>query len=324
MTGWKLIIFLLVLGGILSTIGDFLGSRVGKARLSFFKLRPRRTAVLITILTGSFISFISFGLMLLVSRQLRVGLFELDDIQARLKESREALSPLKKQRQDLKLKITKAEQELVKLGNDLFAFRKGEVVLTSGQTLASIKVKLGKDSNIKEEIENILRKANFNAFLRVQPGEIPNRRLLLIRRDHIADLEKRISDKREWVVIIRSAGNVLLGESYVYGFPEAVLNKNIVRKGEVISALNISFNDISQDSIENQMKILLASTLAEVKRRGSVMSEIKVDSNSLQMLFNQVNSNQNGFFKLESIASSTSNTAEKVSVLLRVKNNFPQ
>ena len=87
MSGWLLILSLLILGGILSTLGDRLGSRVGKARLSLFNMRPRRTAVVITVLTGSLISALSLGLMLLVSRQLRVGLFELDTLQARLKDS---------------------------------------------------------------------------------------------------------------------------------------------------------------------------------------------------------------------------------------------
>ncbi len=321
MTGWLLIVFLLVLGGVLSTLGDLLGSRIGKARLSIFNLRPRRTAILITILTGSLISSLSLSLMLLVSRQLRLGLFELDDLQARLKDSKEALSPLKKQREALELKIDKAQKELVKLSNDLFTFRKGQVVITSGQSLASVTLKLEKDSNIQEEIENILREANFNAFLRVQPGKTPNRRLLLVRRDHISRLEKQISDRREWVVNIRSAGNVLLGESYVYAFPEAALNKNIVREGEVIASLDISYNDISRISLDKQTKILLASTLAEVKRRGSVITEIHVDSNSIMNLLNQLEVNKEGFFKLDSIASSTSNTAEKVSVSLRVSSD---
>lgn len=92
MTGWLLILTLLVLGGVLSTLGDRLGSRVGKARLSLFQLRPRRTAVLITVLTGSLISAISLGLMLLVSERLRTGLFELDRLEERLANSRRLLA----------------------------------------------------------------------------------------------------------------------------------------------------------------------------------------------------------------------------------------
>ena len=92
MSGWLLILALLLLGGVLSTLGDRLGSKVGKARLSLMGMRPRRTAVLITVLTGSLISGISLGLMLLVSDRLRTGLFELDQIERRLKDSREALT----------------------------------------------------------------------------------------------------------------------------------------------------------------------------------------------------------------------------------------
>ncbi|MFM9086823.1 MAG: DUF3084 domain-containing protein, partial [Cyanobium sp.] len=92
MSGWLLILALLVLGGVLSTLGDRLGSRVGKARLSLLGLRPRRTAVLITVLTGSLISAISLGLMVLVSERLRVGLFELDQLEARLRSDRAALA----------------------------------------------------------------------------------------------------------------------------------------------------------------------------------------------------------------------------------------
>lgn len=92
MSGWLLVLALLLLGGVLSTLGDRLGSKVGKARLSLFNLRPRKTAIVITALTGSLISAISLGLMLLVSERLRMGLFELDQLQERLRDGRQALS----------------------------------------------------------------------------------------------------------------------------------------------------------------------------------------------------------------------------------------
>ena len=285
MTGWRLIIFLLLLGGVLSTLGDLLGSRIGKARLSIFKLRPRRTAVLITILTGSLISGISLSLMIFVNEKLRIGLFELDDLQAELKERREELIPLKKQKENLESKIKKAEKELIKMSKGLFAFRKGEVVIASGQSLATDILKIDDDENIREEIKTILSKANFNAFIRVNPGETKVKKIVLVKLDHIAKLEEIISDKREWVINIRSAGNVLLGEKYVYAFPEAILNKNIVEKGELISSLNINTNEILGISdVQEKINILLASTLAEVKKRGSLVTEIQVDYVSMNNL----------------------------------------
>ena len=91
MTGWVLIFSLLVLGGIVSTLGDRLGSKVGKARLSIFKLRPKSTAVLITVFTGSFISAISFAMMVAFNSQLRVGLFQLEGIQKRITDREKEL-----------------------------------------------------------------------------------------------------------------------------------------------------------------------------------------------------------------------------------------
>jgi uncharacterized protein (DUF3084 family) len=111
-SGWLLILALLVLGGVLSTLGDRLGSRVGKARLSLFNLRPRNTAVLITVLTGSLISAVSLGLMLMVSERLRVGLFQLDQLERKLRDSRSALERSQAEIQRAQQASLRAEQGL--------------------------------------------------------------------------------------------------------------------------------------------------------------------------------------------------------------------
>ncbi len=111
MSGWLLILALLILGGVLSTLGDRLGSKVGKARLSLFRLRPKKTAVVITVLTGSLISAISLGLMLLVSDRLRTGLFELDQIEQRLRDSRDALASSRSDLAESHSALRSAEQE---------------------------------------------------------------------------------------------------------------------------------------------------------------------------------------------------------------------
>jgi uncharacterized protein (DUF3084 family) len=108
-SGWLLILALLVLGGVLATLGDRLGSKVGKARLSLFNLRPRRTAVLITVLTGSLISAVSLGLMLLVSERLRTGLFELDRLEHRLRDSRQTLKRSREELQHSQAELRRAE-----------------------------------------------------------------------------------------------------------------------------------------------------------------------------------------------------------------------
>ena len=54
---------------------------------------------------------LSFGLMLLVSRQVRVGLFELDTLQARLKDRREQLDTAERERIEVRKATVRIESE---------------------------------------------------------------------------------------------------------------------------------------------------------------------------------------------------------------------
>ena len=111
MTGWLLILAVLVLGGVLSTLGDRLGSKIGKARLSLFKLRPKKTAVVITVFTGSLISALTLGLMVAVSERLRVGLFQLDQLESKLRVSRRSLQLSLNQLNANQQELAQARQE---------------------------------------------------------------------------------------------------------------------------------------------------------------------------------------------------------------------
>ena len=300
MTGWLLIISLLLLGGILSTLGDRLGSKLGKARLTIFNLRPRRTAVLITIFTGSLISAISLGFMLLVSRQLRVGLFELSNLQSKIKV---------------------AEEELVQRKNNLIAFRRGDVVLRSGQTLSSANIKFSNptDSKIRNNIDRLLQEANLEAFRKVLPDQTPDRQILLVPREDINKLQEILNNSGTWVVNIRSAGNVLLGESAVYAFPEVRPNITLIREGEILAKTFVEPNELDSESIRKRLRLLLASTLAEVKRRGSLSSSLEFDTNLVNELGRSLIMRNSGKVEIEAVALQDSDTADRVSILIRQK-----
>lgn len=84
MTGFVLIFAVACLGGAIATVGDRIGMKVGKSRLSLFNLRPRQTATLVSVATGVFASFSTLMLLIALDSQLRKGLFQLDDIQEEL------------------------------------------------------------------------------------------------------------------------------------------------------------------------------------------------------------------------------------------------
>ena len=145
---WILIVFLILLGGLIAPFGDLLGSKIGKARFSILKLRPKKTATIVTIITGGFISAISIGLLLLVSEEFRQRLFvDIPFLQKTLDESKKALIPLQEERKKLEDKINNKENELNKLKSDIKEFRRGNVVIKRGQTLFIAEVT--SDSNIK-------------------------------------------------------------------------------------------------------------------------------------------------------------------------------
>lgn len=96
-TGYILILAILIVGGVIATVGDRIGTRVGKARLSLFKLRPKNTAVLVTILTGTLISASTLAILFAADDGLRKGVFELEDIQKDLRRRREQLETTAKQ-----------------------------------------------------------------------------------------------------------------------------------------------------------------------------------------------------------------------------------
>tara|TARA_B100001063_G_scaffold40024_1_gene33867 strand:- start:4526 stop:5737 length:1212 start_codon:yes stop_codon:yes gene_type:complete len=386
-TGWLLLLSLLILGGVLSTLGDRLGSRVGKARLSLFGLRPRQTAVVITVLTGSLISALSLGLMLLVSRQLRVGLFELNDLEARLRSSRSdlkgsrnaqrqarqqleearadeikarkilanaqaragelrsTLQPLQEQTRRLEAerqrlsqdvrnrdaeiqrtdnelravreRISSGESELQQLEENLLALRRGDVAISSGQPLATVTLKLDRPDQARQVIDQVLREANLQAFQKVLPGQAPDRQIILVPRQDIERLEQAIRKPGTWVVLLRSAANVLRGERVVYAFPDVRPNVAITMEGEVLAKTTLASQDTNPEAVRNRINLLLASTLAEVRRRGSLSQGLQFDANAVNTLARELTERSGGLVELEAVAAQRSETADAIAVELR-------
>ena len=90
--GYILVFVILVLGGVIATVSDRLGTKVGKARLSLFKLRPRDTAVVVTVMAGSILSATTLGILFATSKPLRTGVFRIDEIQKRLNNARREIN----------------------------------------------------------------------------------------------------------------------------------------------------------------------------------------------------------------------------------------
>jgi uncharacterized protein (DUF3084 family) len=123
-TGYILIAAILILGGVIATVGDRIGTRVGKARLSLFKLRPKNTAVVVTIFTGGLISASTLGILFAADEGLRKGVFELEDIQKDLRNKREQLKTAEAQKSQVETELNQARKEQTKAQQDLQVINK--------------------------------------------------------------------------------------------------------------------------------------------------------------------------------------------------------
>ena len=314
---WILIIFLILLGGLIAPFGDLLGSKIGKARFSILKLRPKKTATIVTIITGSFISAISIGLLILVSEEFRQRLFvDIPFLQKTLDESKKALLPLQEERKKLEEKINNKEKELDKLKGNVKEFRRGNVVIKRGQTLFIGQIT--SNPNIKLDLGKIYNSADIYVQKIVIPSKKEIKNILLWRPSDISEIERVTSKGGNWIILIKSATNVLKGDNFVFVYPELLKNKIIVSRGEVITSEILEKKDLNYKNINLKIKTLLRKTTKKIKLRGSIVNEITTKGDFIQKIRDSVKINQNKKYLLEVVSLKDSKTAEAIIVELNI------
>jgi len=314
---WILIVFLILLGGLIAPFGDLLGTRIGKARFSILKLRPKKTATIVTIITGGFISAISIGLLILVSEEFRERLFvDIPFLQKTLDESKKALLPLQEERKRLEDKINYKEKELNKLKSDIKEFRRGNVVIKRGQTLFIAKV--SSNPNIKQDLGKIYNTADQYVHNIVTPTKKEIKNILLWRTTDISEIEEVTKKGGDWIILIKSATNVLKGDNFVVVYPELLQNRLIVRTGEVITSEIFEKKDLNYKNINSKIKNLMRKTRDKIKLRGSIVNEINTRGDFIKKIRDSLRINQNNKYLLEVISLKDSQTVDPIVVELNI------
>ena len=314
---WILIVFLILLGGLIAPFGDLLGTKIGKARFSILKLRPKKTATIVTILTGGFISSISIGLLLLVSEEFRQRLFvDIPFLQKTLAESKRALVPLQEERRKLEDTIKNKEIQLNKLKTNVKEFRSGNVVIKRGQTLFIADIT--SNPNIKSDLGKIYNSADKYVQKIVIPNKKEIKNILLWRTSDISKIEGVTKKGGDWILLIKSAINVLKGDNFVFVYPELLQNRTILRKGEIITSEILGENEFDYKNINLKIKPLLRKTRDEIKSRGSIVNEITTRGDFIKKIRDELKKDQNNKYKLDVVSLKDSKTAESIIVELNI------
>jgi len=314
---WILIVFLILLGGLIAPFGDLLGTKIGKARFSILKLRPKKTATIVTIITGGFISAISIGLLILISEEFRQRLFvDIPFLQKTLDESKKALVPLQEERKRLEDKINNKEKELNKLKSDVKEFRSGNVVIKRGQTLFIGEVI--SNPNIKLDLGKIYNSADRYVQKIVIPSKKEIKNILLWRPSDITKIERVTEKEGNWIILIKAATNVLKGDNFVFVYPELLENQTIVSRGEVITSQILEKKNSDFLNIKSTVNTLLKKTRDKIKSRGSIVNEINTRGDFIKKTGDYIKINQKNKYLLEVVSLRDSKTAEAIIVELNV------
>ncbi|MGI6149922.1 MAG: DUF3084 domain-containing protein [Firmicutes bacterium] len=112
MYGLTLILTLAVVGGAIAYIGDRLGMKIGRKKLTLFGLRPKHTSIVVTIVTGVFIATASIVVLTIVSQDVRTALFRMKEIQEELAAIQLSYDEMRLQRDNAQLELQEAQSSL--------------------------------------------------------------------------------------------------------------------------------------------------------------------------------------------------------------------
>ena len=250
-----LIIATLILGGLIALLGDRVGSKVGKARLRLFKLRPRQTATVITIIAGTLISASTLGILLLLSESLRDGLFELDDIKKELRQVKRDLNQVNEEKSQVANQLTTvkeqqsdAERQLIKTEKD---FQQSKAQL---QTISS------QAKRLRQELNTLLaertKQVEELTGLKQQSQELQTQ--LQEREQKITAQDQAIASKEQSIQQLKEQQQVLQSQIGTRDRRIAELDRDIATRDNELQARTNRLNELESqlDFLQREVAVL--------------------------------------------------------------------
>ncbi|NLJ37314.1 MAG: DUF3084 domain-containing protein [Candidatus Atribacteria bacterium] len=283
LSGFLLIFSIIIISGVIAYLGDVLGRRIGKQRLSVLKLRPRYTAILMSIITGVIIATITLALLTIASEDVRTALFgmrelreKLDSLDLEVKQRNAELDVVRKEAENFQNRIAELEQK----EKDLILSRSQ---LESQVEILNENVKdlVEQRDNLNEEIQSLqleLRRTQ-ETIVAIRQGEIvfqeDEEMLRGLAPDGLAreDAEKyllTLLQRADELALRRGAGQdssnqravFVMGDNFDQALEKLVMSKNqtVIR---LVSALNTLKGEpvITRFILDDNKKIFNAGQL---------------------------------------------------------------
>jgi uncharacterized protein (DUF3084 family) len=122
--GLFLLLALVLVSGLIAYVGDVLGRKLGRKRLSLFGLRPRYTAITVSVLAGMAITVLTLASVMTASREVRQGLLQMGELVQQVREQRQTLAKLGRERAQLERRLKRQTALVAATGRELTATQK--------------------------------------------------------------------------------------------------------------------------------------------------------------------------------------------------------
>jgi uncharacterized protein (DUF3084 family) len=237
-SGYILVVAVLLLGGIIAVSGDRIGTKVGKARLTLFKLRPKQTATLVTIIVGTLLSASVLTVLFASSEQLRTGIFDLQRLQSKLRQTSEELAKAITQKNNFQQELEKLRIEQSEAKDALTGINrsvKDELVRRS-TTTQQLK-------NLRQQLEGIsIQKAQFEKEVDDSNRQISDlfTQQQVLRKQKTA-ISREIGQLN--IQLIALAGQVINMDGNEQQTPNPKMSQEIQRKRDRLRALTTQLNE---------------------------------------------------------------------------------
>jgi uncharacterized protein (DUF3084 family) len=236
------------LSGMIAYLGDRIGMKMGKKRVSLFGLRPRYSSIIITIITGILIAVLSITVLLGVYSELRQALFNINDVLYRLEYLNKELAERDQELTDLQQQISAREKEITSKEEEIA--EKDEEISQKDQEIAETEAELEELSQNREELQQRVEElSEQRQNLESQVSEL---------QDQIAALEADYDDLRELANQLQAGVIYYMGEDIVYQKGDVIYSE-VLEGGQseqkTISELNQFLQEANKVALEKEIEV---------------------------------------------------------------------
>ena len=275
-SAYILILVVLIFGGLIAALGDRLGSKVGKAKLRIFNLRPRQTAVVLTVMTGTLIAATTLGVLFTFSKSLREGIFKLDDILKQLRVAQADLEKAASEKVEIekKLKAAKIQEKAAKTQQESLQKRSKEInenynrvlnklkqaSLAATKLQSDVKILLKEREQLAQQRQTLTQEMNtLQAQVKLRDNELNKRQERIAAQDKIlSERQARLQILEKRFQTLESQRQKLQGEINTRDSRISELDQAIALKNENIKAREDKLKDLESQLgyLNRQVQVL--------------------------------------------------------------------